>query len=286
MLRLVLWSSLFSDVGDPEWRTKMSRMREVGIDGASGICHLARKQFCIYPFRCVSGDNGDSGALYNLLQYDERWYDHNRAVAEYANQAGFGLQYDLWSHVGIRNDPLCFNRNVQGLKIDYGTFQSAPTGAWADIVREFDKSMAPIINSVNLVAVLHALEGSGTSQFEIFGARTLSDAGLAPHVATITNNGLPGALKSPHVSSVAGATGNGKTRQYISTDGFNGESAKDTETMVRSRIQHWDVAFESYLNGTLSSGNGNVARDKRTRPSAGYIAQKSGANILALGKTR
>ncbi|MEI6634750.1 MAG: hypothetical protein WCP22_13175 [Chlamydiota bacterium] len=287
MLRLVMWSSLFSDVGDPEWRDKMSRLHDVGIDGASGVCHLARTQFCEYPFTVVAGPQGASTSRYNLLPpYNQRWYDHNHAVAEYASQIGFGLQYDLWSHVGIRNDPLCFANNVQGVRIDYGTFQSSPSGIFAEIVYQFNKSMVPIINIPKLSAVLNALEGSGTEAFESVSEKFCRDSGLSSGVATITNDGLHGVLRSKHISKASQATGDGSTHQYISTDGFNGETTKDTETMVRSRIQHWDVAFESYLNGTLSSGNGNVARDKRTRPSATYIAQKSGAMIIALGKTR
>ena len=300
MLRTVMWSTLFSDVADPEWRLKMRALHDMNIRGASGLFMICRPQFCEYPWVAVSGQQGSSDATYDLMRINQRWLSHVSEVVDYANsfEPPFALQFDYLPHPTLRHkeymvfkglrallaplslmdqelvtghegerDEMVFSAkgNVQGVRATSpALFNHAPSGAWAEVSRNLIRQTVPIINRARSGAVLFVLEGSGSRDCEQWYWNEARTAGLSPHIYVITNEALPGATKSPHLHSVSAFR---KYRgPYASSDGWE-PNAREWRQCVDAQALNGAVAIELYRT-EFSDGSGGKHYYKRTRPSA------------------
>ena len=316
ILRTVMWSSLFSDVNDPEWRAKMKALHDMNINGASGLLMICRPRFCEYAWPTVAGAQGSSDATYDLMGRNERWYAHLNEVVDYANsfEPLFALQFDFLPHPTLRSDEhmvfkalrmllapvslmepeeiavgqegmhddLVFTtrRNVQGIQAR-GTelFEQAPSGAWAEVSRNWLRQTVPIINRARFGAVLFVLERNGAEACERFYWNEAKAAGLSPTVYVITNARMSGAIHSPHPHDVAGFRSG---PMYASSDGWE-PSARDWRRCVDQQAAKGSPAIELYRS-EFSDGSGGGDYSKRTRPSASYIARTSGAVLVEHGR--
>ena len=84
--------------------------------------------------------------------------------------------------------------------------------------------MVPYINRGG--AVLWVLEGAGSAPFEQWCWDVAKTNGLSQSVYVITNSNLPGAVKSPHVKSVASVKSGAHAGYYGSSDGWQGDSPR------------------------------------------------------------
>jgi len=311
---MVMWSSLFCDVSDPEWRMKMKALHDMNIHGASASLLLCRPQFGEYPWVAVSGQQGSSDATYDLMRMNQRWLAHLEDVVSEANSYDppFALQFDFLPHPTLRHgegmvfkgirmllsplalmeppapvveprDEMVFTAksNLQGIKAN-GTrlFEDTPTGAWAEVSRNWLRETVPIINRARFGAVLFVLEGVGSRKCEQWYWNEARAAGLSPSVYVITNEDMPGAIRSPHLHSVSAFRGGRKT--YASSDGWE-PNAREWRKCVDAQAAKWSPAIELYRT-EFSDGQGGGDYSKRTRPSAGYIARTCGQVLVEAGR--
>lgn len=318
MLRTVMWSSLFSDVADPEWRLKMRALHNMNIHGASGLLMLCRPQFCEYAWEVVpgTGAQGSSDATYDLMRINQRWLTHLEEIIAEANsyEPPFALQFDFLPHPTLRSqehmvfkslrlilspvrimeappeptseeihDEMVFKpmRNVQGITAR-GTelFEQAPTGAWAEVSRNWLRATVPIINRARFGAVLFVLERTGSEACERWYWNEARAAGLSPGVYVITNARMSGAIHSPHLHSVSAFRRAGKC--YSSSDGWE-PSAREWRRCVDAQAAKGSPVIELWRK-EFSDGSGGGAYSSRTRPSAAYIARTCGAVLVEAGR--
>lgn len=321
ILRTVMWSSLFSDVNDPEWRAKMKALHDMNINGASGLLMICRPRFCEYAWPTVAGAQGSSDATYDLMRINQRWLAHVSEVVDYANsfEPPFALQFDFLPHPTLRQgegmvfkalrmmlsplsvmeppapiveprDEMVFSAmgNVQGIKAN-GTriFEDVPMGAWAEVSRNWLRATVPIINRARFGAVLFVLERTGNSGCEQWYWNEARAAGLSPSVYVITNAHLGGgAINSPHFSTVKAICSYGQRGAYVSTDGTEGGrnlSAGEVRRIVDSRAAKGDPVVEIY-SPYFSADREGGSYASRGRPSAAFIAHKCGAALVEEGR--
>lgn len=315
ILRTIMWSTLFCDLDDPEWKLKMKALHDMNIRGASGLLMICRPRFCEYPWVTVSGQQGSSDATYDLSRMNPRWLAHLNDVVDYANtfEPPFALQFDYLPHPTLRHgegmvfraarmlfaplslmdppapvveprDEMVFTAkgNLQGIKAN-GTrlFNDTPTGAWAAVSRNWLAQTVPIINRARFGAVLFILEGAGSRACEQWYWNEARAAGLSPSIHIITNEDMPGAVRSPHLHSVSAYRK--YSGPYPSSDGWE-PNAREWRQCIDAQAKTGRCAAIELYRTEFSDGSGGGAYGKRTRPSAAYIARKCGGVLVEAGR--
>jgi len=288
-----MYTTLLVDTKDTEVFQKLDGLYEYGnIEFLSAVVQVVRPKFNLStPYKKMA--NGK----YDLTQWDPEFFAHLEKVVSWCESHDVLLQITLFNEPTARNDkmlPAYSGDNIQGFKGDFPScVRKTPTGAWADICESLIAKMVPYINRSG--AVLFLLEGSGSAEFEIWCYNIAKNYGLSPNVYVITNDGLPGAIKSPHVHSVAAAKSATKPGSYLSTDGLYSETATQLNEMLSYSVQKRGAAFESFANGFLSgyfnldnNGNpvgGQVSKEKRVRPTMAKLSRgKMAQLVVTMGK--
>lgn len=275
MLRGVMMSSLICDCDDSELELKLSKLSELGVNFISSLLTICRPRFCEYPYRCVSGRNGDSNATYDLMQYSQRFFDSLGEKINYFNRYNIGLQLDILSAVTFKRDYMCYKNNTQGIVPSMSLATARPTGAWSEVLDGLCRKLVPYLNNISLCAVLGSLEGNA-QPLEMWLRERLLAHGLKREAIFVTNCGTPGMVNSPHLHSVSAFK---KFTGYASSDGWC-PTAAQWRQCVESQKKHGSPAIELYHWAFSADNEGDYGQ--RGRPSAAFIAAKCGGQLKEL----
>jgi hypothetical protein len=262
VIRSCMFSGQLCDPNDPEELAKLSALRGLGIDIVSGFLTVSRP-YALAPWVRVGGK-------ITLAQHDERYWDHLCLFAGRCLGLGLGVSFQIVSKWWVREEG-----GTQAMAFN------TPTGEWKAALTGMLKRLVPIVNSLKLAAILPVTEGGSQSQPMCrFVRETMEAAGISPFVYWISNSGsMPGYISSPHPHSVAAWTKGRIT--FGSTDGW-APGASEWKRCVQFQKQAGASAIE-YWSPWLSSGAGEVAYEKRIRPTMDVIVRKAGAALKETG---
>jgi hypothetical protein len=281
-MRVVLHTTLATDVNDPEWEQKLDGLTRYGnVRGYSTVMQVVRPRFgVVTPYLRV-------GDKYDLSKWSPEFFAHLERVLSWAERQNprVLIQFDMFNEPTARNDrmlPAYDGDNIQGFKGDFPSFvRNRPTGAWEVICRALIQRMVPYVNRGG--AVLFVLEGTGSEPFERWCLDAARSYGLSPSVYVVTNDGLAGAIKSPHCKSVACVRGNTRPGSYVSDDGWTDAGPGDVGACAKASDARGGAAFETFFAGILSGykaldANGNVTdsgvpKERRERPTMSQLTR-------------
>lgn len=285
----LMHTTLLTDVNDRECFQKLDALYQYGnIDFMSTVVQVVRPKFnVVTPYKKMP--NGK----YDLTQWSPEFFRHLDKVLKWCESHPANtpcghviLQIDMYNDPTARNDnmlPAYSGDNIQGYRGNFpNDIRKVPTGAWAEICTQLIKKMVPYINRGG--AVLWVLEGAGSAPFEQWCWDVAKTNGLSQSVYVITNSNLPGAVKSPHVKSVASVKSGAHAGYYGSSDGWQGDSPSKYNQCLSICYSKRAAAFETWANGTISGGY-NVSKEQRVRPTLVQLSQGQFAQfILTMGK--
>jgi hypothetical protein len=288
----LMHTTLITDINDNQWEAKLNGLYKYGhIDFLSSVVQVVRPKFgVVTPYKKV-------GEKYDLTQWNDEFFAHLDKVLNWCKAHNVILQLDIFNEPTARHTnklPAYSGDNIQGFVGNFpDDLRKPPSGAWEKIARELIIKMVPYINRGG--AVLWLLEGTGSGNFEMWGWNIAKNNGLSPSVYIITNSNLPGAIKSPHMHSIADVKKHAKRTAYLSSDGWDKDSPSLYNQSMSICVSKRCAAFETYAKGFISGyhkldANGNTIGgiqpyDKRERPTLQQLSKSQFAKfILTMGK--